>query len=440
MRRRVQVGGKSPFHSRTSARRHPPRRLAAYPLGIDDDLWTETFDPEEPPPLPGEDLSLEIHPDSFAVTSGFLRAGNKPNVPLVVDDGPRWSFDESDEQAHNFLMFVAGERTMPEYLDDPVEHARANGIMLLFSREVQESFTTYLARMPEPRAAAWRDLIAGGASSDAFGPLTLQEQLSEQQVSDVLQTGRKQRTINLSVAIVLVVGAVVGGFFFWNEFFVEEGRTEGAFQLADLDAPPEVAALEGGLPIANPDLTVALIDTVSVEAGTGAETDRITVAPFAEFPYPPGSLRASLFQYAGSGQIAIVGPDGFTDDVCLRVSVVTEALRPLDTVAFGNCAQPVGRTPVLGCLGPSAVVLDLQIPNGEVELPEGGSGFADAVRVQLIGDHADYEVLTIRGTIEVAANDGVPVPRFGGAVGDELEFNLDANRVGTCTLTGDLSR
>ncbi|MFT5201530.1 MAG: hypothetical protein ACI9C1_000906 [Candidatus Aldehydirespiratoraceae bacterium] len=328
---------------------------------------------------------------------------------------------------------------MPEYLDDPVEHARANGLMLLFSREVQEAFTTYVARMPEPRAEAWRDLIAGGTSSDAFGPLTLQEQLSEQQVSDALQTGRKQRTVNLSMAFVLMVVAVVGGFFFWNEFFTDEGRTTGAFQLDDLDAPPEVAALEGGLPIASPDLTVALIDTVSVEAGTGAETDRITVAPFAVFPYPPGSMRASLFQYAGSGQIAIVGPEGFTDDVCLRASVVTEALRPLDTVVFGDCGQPVGRRPVVGCLGPSAVVLDLQIPNGEVELPEGGSGFADAVRIQVIGDHPDYEVLTIRGTIEVAVNDGVPVPRFGGLVGEELEFNLDANRVGTCTLTGDLS-
>jgi len=83
-------------------------------------------------------------------------------------------------------------------------------------------------------------------------------------------------------------------------------------------------------------------------------------------------------------------------------------------------------------------LLDLEIPAGEVALPEGGTGFADAVRVQLVGDDAAYEVLTLRGTIAVGGKDPVVVPRFGGEIGDEVEFDLLADRVGVCTITGDL--
>lgn len=388
--------------------------------------------------LPSEDDELEIRPDSFMVTSGFLRAGNEPNVPPVAPVGPPWSFDEADEKAHEFLVVVAGERTMPEYIDDPVEHARVNGLMILFSEEVMASFETYLTRMPEPRADAWRDLIAGGASSEAFGPLTLQEQLDERQVTDALQKGRKQRVVNLVVGAVVMVALVVGGVVLWNEFLVEEGRTEGAFRFDGDDVPPEEAARTGGPPIASEELTVGLSDPVAVEAGAGAEAARIVQAPFSAFPFTPGAIRASLFQYAGSGHVVFVGPDGFTETACLRVSVVTSELRPLDTVTAGPCAQPVGRDATIGCLGPSAVLLDLDIPPGEVALPEGGTGFADAVRVQVVGDDADYEVLTLRGTIEVGGDEPVVVPRFGGEVGDELEFDLSADRVGTCTITGDL--
>ncbi|MEZ5244004.1 MAG: hypothetical protein R2707_02830 [Acidimicrobiales bacterium] len=381
---------------------------------------------------------LEIRPDPFMVTSGFLRAGNQPNVPPNAAVGPPWTFDEADERAHEFLTAVAGERTMPEYLDDPVEHARANGLMLLFSDEVMASFETYLARMPQPRVEAWRDLIAGGASSEAFGPLTLQEQLDERQVAEALQKGRKQRTVNLAVGAVVLLLVLVGVVVAWNTFFVEEARTEGAFQFTGQDEPPEVAARSGGPPIAVEALTVALADPVSVAAGSGAEADRIVVAPFADFPFTPGEIRASLFEYAGSGHVVFVGPDGFTDTACLRASVVTSDLRPLDTVTSGPCGQPVGRPATIGCLGPGAVLLDLEIPPGEVPLPEGGSGFADAVRVQVIGDDPAYEVLTLRGTIAVGGDDPVVVPRFGGEVGDEIEFDLSGGRVGTCTITGDL--
>ncbi|MEQ8842580.1 MAG: hypothetical protein RIB98_16480 [Acidimicrobiales bacterium] len=372
------------------------------------------------------------------VTSGFLRAGNQPNVPSPAPEGPEWTYDEADEAAHGFLVEVAGERTMPEFIDDPVEHARANGILLLFSDEVQASFETYLARMPEPRVEAWRDLIAGGASSEAFGPLTLQEKLDEEQVSEALQKGRKQRTVNLAVGALVSLVAIVAVVVTYTQFIADEGRTEGAFRFDGEDDPPEVAARTGGPPVASETLTVGLSQPVSVAAGSGAEVERIVAAPFADFPFMPGEIRASLFQYAGAGHVVFVGPEGFVETACLRASVVTADLRPLDTVTHGPCSQPVGRAASVGCLGTSAVLLDLEVPAGEVTLPEGGTGFADAVRVQMIGDDPAYEVLTLRGTIEVGLDEPIDVPRFGGEVGDELGFDLGADVVGTCTITGDL--
>ena len=420
------------------ARRHPRWPGAAYPLPIDDETWDAERDPDEPVTVPPVDDNLEIRPDSFMVTSGFLRAGNEPNVPPLADEGPMWTFDEADEAAHGFLVEVAGARTMPEYIDDPVEHARVNGLMLLFSTEVQVSFETYLARMPSPRVEAWRDLVAGGASSEAFGPLTLQEKLDEEQVADALIQGRKQRFVNLGVAAAVALVAIVAGFFVVTELLIEEERTEGAFRFDEQDEPAEVAARNGGPPVAEETLSVGLVDPVSVGAGSGAEADRIVVAPFADFPFTPGEIQASLFQYAGSGHVVFVGPEGFPDTACLRASVVTADLRPLDTVTHGPCVQPVGRAATVGCLGSTAVLLDLQIPSGAVALPEGGTGFADAVRVQVIGDNPDYEVLTLRGTIAVGGDEPVDVPRFGGEIGDELEFDLGGGRSGTCTITGDL--
>ncbi len=288
--------------------------------------------------------------------------------------------------------------------------------------------------MPAPRVEAWRDLIAGGASSEAFGPLTLEEQLDERQVADALQAGRKQRVVTLVLSLLLVAAGVTGAVIGWQTWFGDDERTGGALRFGSVDGTDEGGAVSGGAPVVDPRLTEALTTTVAVLAGEGPVEDRITTAPFSTFPYPPGALRASLLDYGGSGQVVVVGPEGFTADSCLRASVVTEDLRPLDVVTTGPCADPVGRTAAVGCVGPSAVLLALDVPTGGVELPEGGEGFADAVRVQLVADHPDYEVLSLRATIEVAVEEDVTIPRFGGAPGDELSFDLGAELVGRCTL------
>lgn len=391
--------------------------------------------PDELPPPSGE----EIRPDSFIVTTGFLRAGDGPiQLPVAADDAS-YSPDEADVAARRFFDALAADRELEHDLPDPVEHVRANGLMLLFSEGVAELFETHLAAMPDDHQARWRDLIAGGARSEAFGPLTLQERLDERQVETNLVLGRRQRLINSAVGLVAIVGLAAGGWWAYQEFGVEDQRERGALQFAATDEPAAEAALEGGPPVAEPVLTASLSETVAVLAGTGPVNDRVTTAPFAAYPYPPGALVAALFQYGGSGHVALVGPATFADVVCLRVSVVTSGLRPLDTVTHGPCVEPIGREPAVGCAGSTAVLLSLDIPPGEVELPEGGTGFADAVRIQMVADGgADYEVLSQRATIAVDPDSDVLIPRFGGAVGDELTFDLGGGKVGTCTLTGDL--
>lgn len=372
------------------------------------------------------------------VTTGFFRAGTDPiRLPRALE-GPLYTPEQASAAAHEFFAALAGDRELLEHHDDPVEHARANGMMMLFSHGVSEVFETHLVRMDPELQGRWRDLIAGGARSEAFGPLTLQERLDERAVEDALVTGRRQRLVNLVVGA-LVLGVVgVGAWWGWQEFGVEEERTQGALQFGDLDESPDVAATAGGPPVVEPLLTTALSDTVSVLVGDGPVSDRVTTAPFARYPYPPGALGASVFQYANAGHVVILGPSGFVDVACLRVSVVTSDLRPLDTVTHGPCLDPVGREATVGCVGADAILLALDIPPGAVELPEGGTGLADAIRLQLVADGApEYEVLSIRGTIQVDPNSGVTIPRFGGEVGEQITFDIGSGRVGTCTLTGN---
>ena len=243
------------------------------------------------------------------------------------------------------------------------------------------------------------------------------------------------------VALVGLVVVTGGAIIAWTLLTAEDERVEGALQFDDIDEDPVVAAVEGGPPVAEPLLTVSLTDQLVVASGAGDAVDRVVVDPIEGHRWAPGELGASLFQYAATGQVVVVGPPGFTGDVCLRVSVVTSDLRPLDTVAFGDCADPVGRDATVGCLGADAVLVALRIPPGEVELPEGGTGFADAVRIQSVTeDVAGHELVSVRGTIAVPVDSDVVIPRFGGEVGSEVAFDLGDVGAGSCVLTGDFAR
>ena len=387
-----------------------------------------------------DDLDIESTEGmDLSARSGFFRAGPPVTDLRGVVDGPRWTREDADAEAHRFLDELAAGRTVRRY-EDPLEHARENALLLLFGAPELAAFETLLARMPRERAAEWRELLSGGASSEAFGPLTLQERLDERQVEATLVQGRRQRNVNLVLGGLTIIAVILAGVVAYRAVTESDERTEGALRFDPVVEEEADQVVAGDAPVAAPELTASLTSLVAVQRGDGAAEDRIVTVPFSAVPQPPGALRASVFDYGGAGQVAVVGPAGWLlDPVCLRASVVSTDLRALDTVtwesAAGACVEPVGRRADPVCVGDSAVLLDVQIPSGEVPLPEGGVAFADAIRVQLVAPPTDeYEVLTVRGLIVVSADSDVTIPRFGGVPGDEITFDLGADRSGSCTI------
>jgi len=409
--------------------RHWTGRPSLYPHFIDSLTGPDPTNPDHPD---------WHHQDGFDdpanVSGGFLRAEVDIRVLPAAEAGPPWGADEADTQARRFLDALAGDRPT-EPAGDAVEFARINSLMILFGAEEHAIFETYLSRMPPDLIERWRDLLSGGARTEAFGPLTLQEKLDERQIEEALRSGRKQRIINVTVAMLVTVGLGVGGFAGWNILNARGERTEGTLRFATVETISTGRAVVGASPAADPALTAGLSLDVAILAGDGPPGDRIVTAPFADYLYPPGAIAASLFSYGGVGAVAFVGPSGFPERACLVASVATSGLRPLDTVWFGNCLDPIGRQATIRCVGDDALVLDINIPEGEVDLPEGGTGFADTIRVQSISDPGlRYETLSARGTISVDPGSDVVIPAFGGAPGDRLVFDFGEGRSGRCTL------
>ena len=364
---------------------------------------------------------------------GFFRSGaNDVELPLA-SDGPPYTSDQARRVAHAFLAALAQGRPLKADYADPCEHAVKNGLLVLFSDDVVDVFLGHVAKMPEPEAARWREILAGGTSSEAFGPLTLEEQLDERQVEQALVDARKQQRANRLVGFGVAGVVVVGAWFGLSLLDNDEQRTAGALQFASAD--DTIARVDGPTPEAVSELTAVVDQPVAVVAGPGPVENRVVDASDAPLPVEPGELAASVFELGGEAQIAVVGPAGFADAVCLRVSVVTAELRPLDTVTTASCADPVGRVAEMVCVGDTAIVFGVSIAPGMIELPEGGTGFADAVRVQSITEEAEgFDLVAVRAVVSVDPESDVVIPSFGGTFGDELEFVLTGDHAGTCSL------
>lgn len=164
------------------------------------------------------------------------------------------------------------------------------------------------------------------------------------------------------------------------------------------DATPTLAA----------DLGAGLNIPVVLRAGEGERADRIVVDPDPEIlPQPPGDVRASLLAFGGTPHVAVIGPRGWLDEACIQLSTVTSDLRLIaaswhDTPTGACGAQGVGDQAEVRCVGARVIVLELEIPAGEVELPSGPDAPAAAVRVALRSVIDGYE------TAAVVAN--VPLP------------------------------
>jgi hypothetical protein len=344
---------------------------------------------------------------------------------------------------------MAGDRRLT-HRSDPVELVRENDLMLLFGPEEEEAFARLALRFPDETVAVWATLLSGGDRSEAFGPRSRSERRDEAVIEQALRLGMRKRIASSLLLIALLVGGVLVGRPLLEQDPVD--RVDRSLRFSTVDGPvdadfDEVGPVSGGLPVAAPALTAVADRPIAILRGEEPLAERIMVrVPDSALPVPRGVLTAAVFEHIG-GQVALVGPDGWVESACIRVSVVTDRLRPLDTVLYEgpDAACPTGlsgRIASVTCLGSAGIVLAIQIPQGEVALIEGGSGWAEAVRFGIespVSPSGQWETLAIRGTISVQiGTDSVAVPRFGGAVGDELTLDLgtgaSGRRTATCTL------
>ena len=386
--------------------------------------------------------------------SAFFRVGWRAVSPVSgypVRRGARLNANEADRQIRAFLTQLAGERQL-EFRADPVEMARENDLRLLFGPDEEEEFARLALTFPDETVKRWATLLSGGNRSEAFGPRSRAERRDEAAVARELQTAVLRRVLGG-----LLVLALLGVSFLGIRALIGRGSEGGPgpglrFAQPTAGEPQSQGgnSVPGGPPIAEPALTAVADRIVAVLRGGGPIAERIRLSvPAAELPILVGSVSAAVFQY-DQGQIALVGPEGWIERSCVRVSVTTELLRPLDVVRYvglrAECpVGMVGRDPRVTCLGSSVLILAIEIPQQDrpKELPEGGMGWAEKVRFGVeapskVGDA--WEVLAVRGTIEVpVGEEDVVIPRFGGAPGDELTVDLgegaDRARAGTCRLS-----
>ena len=384
----------------------------------------------------------------FDNTRGFFRVrktDTAAQLEALVAPGPVLDDDAANRITRRFIDLLAEGRPTEVDLPDTLAHAERNNLLLLFGPADQMRFERLYARMPDHMVAAWRAALRGGDPSDAFGPLTREERLDAKRIEADLRAARRNRTIRVAAGAVLLA-ALLGGLLWWRGRDDEVDVAAGQISFGAETTTREDR--RAGPPPAVEKTLVARLDRPSVvRAGTGDVAARIVLdAPVTDLPQPPGAVTATLFRYNGAGQVVLVGPPGWLTKACIQVSVVSASLRAFDTAyaetAPGACvkARVIGRVATVGCTDPKAAttMLDLQIPEGEVALAEGGNGSVAAVRVALVGDNPAYERNNITAQIAVAGGTQVKVPSFGGAVGTTVSFDVSAPTgaplVGSCTL------
>jgi len=416
--------------------------------GPGDDGVDEPKLPEQASTEPGIELSAGLRQRRAT----FFRVRSDTGSPvddLAIEPGRRWTQSEADRQIRIFLIRLAGDRRLT-HRTDPVELVRENDLMLLFGPEEEAAFARLALRFPDETVAVWATLLSGGDRSEAFGPRSRAERRDEAVIEQALRLGMRKR---LGSAL-LLIGVLAGGVLLGRPLLEQDptDRTDRSLRFSAVEEPvdgdPDVVdRVSGGLPVAEPVLTAVADRPVAILRGEEPLAERIMVrVPDSALPVPRGALTAAVFEHTG-GQVALVGPDGWVASACIRVSVVTDRLRPLDTVLYQgpDAACPTGLTGRLAavtCLGSAGIVLAIQIPQGEVTLVEGGTGWAEAVRFGIespVSPSGKWEALAVRGTISVpVGSDSVAVPRFGGTVGDELTLDLgtgaSGRRTATCTL------
>jgi hypothetical protein len=357
-----------------------------------------------------------------------------------VPDGPPWTDDQARVAVRRFLDILADGRATEDD-DDPLAYANKNGLLILIGPGERDHFDALLARMPDAMADEWRAALQGGRVSDAFGPMTEDETQAEARIEQELKKGRRRVSGGVVVAVLVIVGLIVA-YVAWDRRDTSVDGI-GTIRFADVADSGPIVDRSGPPPKVEPTLLVRLDTPVALRPGTGDAATRIaTDVPPTDLPQVPGSVAATVFRYGGRGQVVLVGPDGWTANACVEVSVLTAGLRPLDTASYqagGACPRaPTGRTATVGCLGTNALMLDLVLSQGSVALEEGGTAQVASIRVKVVGKNPAYESISINGRIQLDAGQQVTVPVFGGEANTEARFDVSradgAPIVGRCTL------
>ncbi|MBT6371280.1 MAG: hypothetical protein HOJ86_01240 [Acidimicrobiaceae bacterium] len=381
--------------------------------------------------------------------SAFFRERSdsvSPTAGMEAPSGGRWTDAEADQQIRTFLVRLAGDRQLV-HRDDPVELLQENDLLLLFGPEEETAFADLALRFPDETVTRWATLLSGGDRTEAFGPRSRAERRDEASLVREFQIGMRKRAMGgiLLLGVLVLVG-------FGARALLEnepEDRSDRSLRfsgstITDIDGEP-VLRIEGGPPVAEPTLIAAADRVVAVLRGDGPPENRIQLdVPDVELPVRPGLLMATVFEHRG-GQVALVGPEDWWIGACVRVTVATDSLRPLDVVVHeskeGACPDGLGgRAARVTCVGPAVLMLGVDIPQGGVELDEGGLGWAETIRFGIEaapGTASKWEVLSVRGAITVAGASGtreISVPAFGGAPGDVVSVEI-GGAIEECTLT-----
>ena len=406
--------------------------------------------PDQPvvPERSAAEAGTEVSEELRGRRSAFFRRGGgtaSPVAGMPTPSGGRWTEMEADRQIRAFLIRLAGDRNLV-HRDNPVELLRENDLLLLFGPEEETAFADLALRFPEETVTRWATLLSGGDRSEAFGPRSRSERRDEASLLREFQVGLRKRVLGsvLLVSILVILGysaqSILSG--------SPEDRSDRALRftgstVVDAEGQP-TGRVDGGPPVAEPGLIGLADRVVAVLRGEGPAENRIQLdVTDSDLPVRPGSLLATVFEHRG-GQVAIAGPDNWWAGACIRVTVATGSLRPLDVVVHeveeGACPGGLGgRAARVTCAGRAVLMLAVDIPQGEVELAEGGLGWAEVIRFGVETAPAatsKWELLAVRGAIAVADSEGnaeIAVPAFGGAPGDVVSVEIGGT-VGECTL------
>jgi len=401
--------------------------------------------PEGSPAATSDEGSTEIRGRRSAF---FRRSGGRasPVAGLPAPAGGRWTEEEADRQIRAFLVRLAGDRELV-HRDDPVELLQDNDLLLLFGPEEETAFADLALRFPDGTVTRWATLLSGGNRSEAFGPRSRSERRDEASLLREFQVGLRKRALGAVILMVLLVLVGYGARMVLVD--APEDRSDRALRFTSGGGSgggdEYRGRVEGGPPVAEPGLVGVADTVVAVLRGEGPVEGRIRLdVPAGDLPVRPGSLLATVFEHRG-GQVAIVGPEGWWVGRCVRATVATGTLRPLDVVVHeagtGACPDGLGgRVARVTCAGPEVLMLAVDIPQGEVELDEGGLGWAEVIRFGVEaapGAESQWETLAVRGAIAVAEPEGgggISVPAFGGAAGDVVGVEV-GGATGDCTLS-----